>query len=152
MPAPAKRTVSTGYCPDHFRSGMTYVFVPAAAVLFDGQWGRVGLPLTMFEPHGTFYVPREVLPQVFRHKDAAAWEVEDQPNYALHKHSCRFRATGLADGPLEAVRVECDSSDPGECGKLLEAGLDFIPARRDNFVLVELQDGVLAKLKVRPHP
>ncbi|MHB1426485.1 MAG: hypothetical protein ACYC3I_25265 [Gemmataceae bacterium] len=128
------------------------MFVPAAAGLFDGQWGRIGLPLTMFEPHGTFYVPREVLPPDFRHKDVAAWEVEDQPNYALHKHSCRFRATGFADGPLEVVRVECDSSDPDECRRLLEAGLDFIPARRDNFALVEFQDGLLAKVKFRPHP
>jgi hypothetical protein len=152
MPSPAKRTVVLGYCPDHFRSEMPYVFVPAAAGLFDGQWGRIGLPLTMFEPHGTFYVPREVLPQDFRHKDAAAWEVEDQPNYALHKHSCRFRATGLADGPLEVVRVECDSSDASECRRVLEAGLDYIPARSDNFALVEFQDGLIAKVKLRPHP
>lgn len=152
MPPPANRTVVLGYCPDHFRPEMPYVFVPAAAALFDGQWGRIGSPSAMFEPSGTFYVPCEVLPQDFRHREAAAWELEDQPNYALHKHSCRFRAVGLADAPLEVVRVECASTDHNECRKVLEDGLDFIPARQDNLALVEFQDGVLVKVKLRPHP
>lgn len=152
MPPPSNHTVVLGYCPDHFRPEMQYVFVPAAAALFDGQWGRIGSPSSMFEPHGTFYVPREVLPQDFRHGDAAAWELEDQPNYAFHNHSCRFRAVGLADAPLEVIRVERTSSDASECRRLLEEGLDFIPARQDNLALVEFEDGVLVKVKLRPRP
>src|SRR5262249_37831100 len=98
------------------------------------------------------YVPRELLPQGFRHKDVTAWELEDQPNYALHGHSSRFRAVNLADAPFEVMHVECASSDATACRKVLEEGLDFVSARLDNVALVEFQDGLLAKVRFRPHP
>jgi hypothetical protein len=58
----------------------------------------------------------------------------------------------MADAPFEVVHVECASSDAAACRKALEAGLDFVPCRRDNVALVEFQDGLLAKVRFHAAP
>jgi hypothetical protein len=153
MPPPAKHSTVLGYCPGNFREEMTFVFVHAAAELLNGRWLRVGSPSTSFAPHGDFFVPREAFPGAFRHRDVAAWEAEDQPNYALQGHSCRFRAVRVADAPLEVVRAECASSDPAACRRfLLEEGLEVVPRRQDGQALVEFQDGLIARVRLHAHP
>src|SRR5688572_26704083 len=130
-----------GFCPP-FRPDNAYLFVHVFGSLNSGKWLKVVNANAVFPPQGTIYVPAELVPDGFEHGHAAAWEVEDQPDYVSMGRSARFRAVRAVDPPIEVCSIPVPS-DAANVRKLLsEEGLRNVPHRQDRASLVRFSDGV----------
>jgi hypothetical protein len=140
MTAAATLTV-LGFCPDQGPNPL-FLFVDAAAQLVGGRWLKLHNPSVSFPPQGTFHVPRDQFPPSFRHRDAAAWVVQDQPDYASRHLGARYRAIRQVDTPPEIVPVELRSDEDVAIRHLLvEEGLQHLAGLAGRKVLVEFSDG-----------
>lgn len=139
-----------GFCPV-FRSDNAYLFVPVFGSLKNGKWLKAVDANASFPPQGTIFVPPELVPAEFEHGHAAAWEVEDQPDYVERGHSARFRAMKLVDPPIEVCSIQIPSDAAGVRKSLSEDGLRIVPHRKDRAVLVKFADGVAIRVRLSPH-
>ncbi len=152
MPLPAQPRIVLGFCPEIYRADMAYLFAPAVAEFSNGSWIRLGNAASSYPPSGAIFVPRELCPTSFRHRDIAGWEVEDQPHYSESKLGARYRAIRLVEGPLEVVPVPLASTSPDVRGLLLEEGVAYVTQRLDRSALIEFKDGRIALVRLSPHP
>jgi hypothetical protein len=147
----APNSLVLGICPESFLAERKDNFIQAAAELHDGSWVRLGGSGSKYQPNGHFYVYRDHCQSLEAH-DIGAWEVEDQPDWAVKKLSSRYRALRRVEVPLEilSARIESDSLTVQEY--LTTVGVDALVGRTDGQALVEFSDGVVAKLRFKPHP
>ena len=146
----ASRQIVLGFCPDNYQPEHTFLFAFVGAEFHRGVRVRVNNPIQSFPPQGTVFVPKDLIPENFREGDAAAWDVEDQPDYAEKQLSSRYRAIDLVDAPMELVPVPWPSTDPSLRQYLQDTGLTLVPRRADHNVLLEFSDGLVARARLEP--
>ncbi len=146
------RQVVLGFCPENYHPELDYLFASVAAEFFRGIWARSSNPIHSFPPRGAVYVPKDLIPDDFREGDAAAWEVEDQPDYGEKALGSRYRAVSPFDAPLELAQVPWASTDPGLRLHLQETGTILVPRRADGNILLEFSDGLVARVRVEAKP
>ena len=105
-----------------------------------------------YPPAGTIFVPPELYPPLFRHRDLAAWAVEDQPHFSEAGLGARFRAIHLAEGPIEVVQVSLPSTSPDVRHLLMEEGVNSVTDRSDRSALLEFQDDWMVLVRLSEHP
>ena len=149
--SPHSRVV-LGFCPEVFRADRTFLFAPVVAELNNGSWFRLGNASMTYPPAGTIFVPPELYPPLFRHRDLAAWAVEDQPHFSEAGLGARFRAIHLAEGPIEVVQVSLPSTSPDVRHLLMEEGVNSVTDRSDRSALLEFQDDWMVLVRLSEHP
>ena len=147
----APHLIVLGICPERFLADQQFNLVQAAAELHEGQWARLGGTSTKYVPEGRFYVYRDHCRELRAH-EIAAWEVEDQHDWAERKLLTRYRAVRRAESPFEILTAKTTSNGIDSREYLTTVGVDALVGRTDGLALVEFTDGVIAKMRLTPHP
>ncbi len=146
------RQIVLGLCPESYPPEHDFLFAFVGAQFHSGVWVRDNNAVQSFPPRGSVFVPKELIPEGFREGEAAAWEVEDQPDYLEKSYSSRYRAIARVDPPLELVPVPWISTDPALRRHLQETGISFVPPRADRNALLEFSDGLVAGVRLEAKP
>lgn len=144
-----RRTV-LGVCSDEFSHALPFNLLEAVAERVGERWVKHQNAAGVFEPQGRFWVPRDMCLDMTPY-DVVACEVEDQPDWKGNL-ATRFRMVRRAEAPLELFHVPVASSSDRARTHLATQGVDGSPARADGEALVEFADGVVARLRLVPHP
>ena len=141
-----------GICPENYRADHTCHFIRAVADLYEKNWRVLGNgSLTKYQPSGDFYAIPEHCQGLGPH-DIASWEVEDQSDWTARGFRTRYRSVRRTDTPIEITPVKFESTSLIAREILTNEGLGFVVARGDGIALIEFSDGVVAKIRLQPHP